>query len=738
MAERIAISCPQCGKVIHATPEMLGRKGRCRDCKHAFVVQRPSAPLAAAPKKEEVDEYELAPLSVSAPVEIVPARPLKPTSTQPVSKPASKPAPSARDKSMMPLLAAIAGSSLVAILTCCGGFAAVSYWGGGDSSSTSSSATPRAGSSVSPDGTVNLVRQPAPGKYSHLPLHPLQAAKDWSVTAEEIAPAPEGLRSAIPVPYHPAVATHFSAPSAGRFAIVTSVQVANEAGERRWPLEWTQYDLRQLDPIRSVKIGDHDQEFKHRSAVDPRTPYDSRSPIVSALSGGGELLAYAYPDRANLIRVHAAEGESVAQFEVPDLAPDKLLQGLWFCGDDRLLVLTSRSLKGYEIPSGKELYSLPQEEAMRPSLSRGGKWMVLFLGDRFKWYSTRDGSPAGEIVLPEYWQNSERNKQSLVAFHPNGKWFATFVSSVEVKRAPLTADPNYSSYEDPGHFLVATWDMATGKPREQYTWGYHFSDKALLPNEGHWAGDRRLVLHSGHMFDLDKHTFTGLVKFSTYQPGWAGFDVPDSRIWTLRQATAEEKPKLEALTGRAHEPGCYLVAGTVPPPKLVEQLAKFEKSFLFHPGFRVSIALIDDSIPPEHRDQLLSDVADALARSGCTVDPKSKFRFEISKAAQQVVPNPARALGLDISMSPDAPKGKVYATQMLIDLVEGGRDNLLPYNYGLSHMAEGTPDTCWKALGQQTKKNGFMFPPLIWYLDELKQAPFRGQPEADLAIDGIE
>jgi hypothetical protein len=53
-------------------------------------------------------------------------------------------------------------------------------------------------------------------------------------------------------------------------------------------------------------------------------------------------------------------------------------------------------------------------------------------------------------------------------------------------------------------------------------------------------------------------------------------------------------------------------------------------------------------------------------------------------------------------------------------------------------MAEGTPDTCWKSLGEHAKEQGFMFPPLIWYLDELKQAPFRGQPEADLAIDGIE
>jgi hypothetical protein len=194
---------------------------------------------------------------------------------------------------------------------------------------------------------------------------------------------------------------------------------------------------------------------------------------------------------------------------------------------------------------------------------------------------------------------------------------------------------------------------------------------------------------------------------------------------------------LEALIGREHH-GDYLLAGSVPPPKLAEQLAKFEESFLFHPGFRVSVALVDDSVPPQYRNQLLSDVADVLALSGCTVDPESKFRVEISNAGQQVVPNPARALGLKISVSPDAPKGKVYTTSARIKLVEGGRDNLLPFTYALSATTEGTPDSGWKALGQQYKEyGGFNFPPLFWYSDELKQ-PLLGQPEAELPIDGLE
>jgi hypothetical protein len=47
MATTIAISCPKCENTIKAPAELAGKKIRCKECQHVFVVKAPPAPRPA-------------------------------------------------------------------------------------------------------------------------------------------------------------------------------------------------------------------------------------------------------------------------------------------------------------------------------------------------------------------------------------------------------------------------------------------------------------------------------------------------------------------------------------------------------------------------------------------------------------------------------------------------------------------------------------------------------------------
>ncbi len=49
MAEAITIVCPECGKKINVASEAVGKKVRCKDCEHVFVVAAPGGKKAARP-----------------------------------------------------------------------------------------------------------------------------------------------------------------------------------------------------------------------------------------------------------------------------------------------------------------------------------------------------------------------------------------------------------------------------------------------------------------------------------------------------------------------------------------------------------------------------------------------------------------------------------------------------------------------------------------------------------------
>jgi DNA-directed RNA polymerase subunit RPC12/RpoP len=56
MASTLAITCPECDKQIKAPADLEGKKIRCKDCGHVFVVQaaaagKPKAEAKTAPKK---------------------------------------------------------------------------------------------------------------------------------------------------------------------------------------------------------------------------------------------------------------------------------------------------------------------------------------------------------------------------------------------------------------------------------------------------------------------------------------------------------------------------------------------------------------------------------------------------------------------------------------------------------------------------------------------------------------
>ncbi len=46
MATTIAVACPKCEKQIKAPPDLVGKKIRCKECRHVFLVEAPKAAKA--------------------------------------------------------------------------------------------------------------------------------------------------------------------------------------------------------------------------------------------------------------------------------------------------------------------------------------------------------------------------------------------------------------------------------------------------------------------------------------------------------------------------------------------------------------------------------------------------------------------------------------------------------------------------------------------------------------------
>ena len=49
----LQIPCPKCGKSLKLPDRsLLGRKGKCPKCRHAFVLLEPTSPAPSAPQEE--------------------------------------------------------------------------------------------------------------------------------------------------------------------------------------------------------------------------------------------------------------------------------------------------------------------------------------------------------------------------------------------------------------------------------------------------------------------------------------------------------------------------------------------------------------------------------------------------------------------------------------------------------------------------------------------------------------
>lgn len=67
MANTLVIACPECDKQIKVSEEVVGKKIRCKECEHAFVVKKPKgAPAKADPKTKQTAEDKAAAAKAAA------------------------------------------------------------------------------------------------------------------------------------------------------------------------------------------------------------------------------------------------------------------------------------------------------------------------------------------------------------------------------------------------------------------------------------------------------------------------------------------------------------------------------------------------------------------------------------------------------------------------------------------------------------------------------------------------
>lgn len=749
MATKHSISCPHCGKSLNVTSEMAGRSGKCNACGNRFVISLPKTPDEPRPIDELQPIEKLKPLDELQPIEegefalqplekpsTAPSAALRaqslPAATQslPAKPPSAASKPVAADSGAKPasssLIALLVGGAVAALLGCGGLIAVISYLflGGADPAVAGpgpeggpqqvANAGGNGGNNAAGNGAPAVVaedpatikREPKMGPNSWVPSQPLAAADPatWKVVAEKFPPLPKEALTAIPLPISRRPALHFTTPDVAKLAVVTIVRDLDTSS---YPIDWTQHDLRDPKSVKVVRIKDQSH-----------SPHDTN--LVTALSPKGDLLAYVHEREPDTIYLWKDDGSPAGQIKIPDASTTNPISHLWLTGDSRLVVLSKNWLKGYDVASGNEAYSLPTRPGAPPTFTRCKKFFAVPSVDRFKFYRSSDGSPAGEILLGAHGPAEDPKagepygsglRGTFLSFHPQGELLAT-----------VSCGPS-------GEVLIAKWDLASGKPLEQCLLPKRDMETESILVASIWLGERRLLLGHGQLFDFDKHTW---IQHYGFGKNYWHAEGPDARLWGIAQFAPANLERVQEHYGITDNKTTFLVACTLPSAEGEAAIANARLHW--HPGFRMALDT-DETVPAEERAQLVSAVADALAARGFTIDPQSKYKMKIWGSVSKE-PNLGRIIG-----SPDAPKDHVYTGSLLLQLFDdaGPRLMFVPNLPGqrIEARIEGEPHDCWVALGKEMQKS-LELPRFARYDETRKDALFDFGEKDRPRIDGFD
>jgi hypothetical protein len=604
-----SIKCPHCGNGLKVPDSVIGKTGKCPKCQQKFVIELPKP---VEPLKPVEDSYDLTPLEnaplasaplLSAMTALNPA-PLAFASAgaSATDRLGSTPATAAPARPAWIVPAAIGGGVLALFLVAGVVVAAIAMFGGGGNGGAAQAgggpAAAAGGAALPPgkaNGLIQLTREADVGENSPVVPAPLVDADPagWKVTVDGV-PLASGLQSALPLRNRGGGMLFFSSPASARAAVIyyTSSQ----------GIEWTQYDLKQPNPVGQVRL--FPQSF-HESA-----------PPVAALSPSGERLALLSPlteDKSpGVVYVCGTDGQQLARIELT--LPSSQITWVGMPDESRVLVLAGDRVRAFDVSSG-----LPRFEIIGvqqpPTLSPGGKWLAAIMVTGVRMYSTAEGLEAGHLPIPEKWFEPMPGRNPRPEF--TNKRIGRVAIDPSGKQAVLLISNPYAE------LYVANWDLATGKALGAFLLPWSHTQADLAP-QCIWAGERQILLASGHLVDLDAQTWVAEYALRHFFP-----QSPDGRYWRNRELSLQEveavlpklTPQQAELFQQSHS---LLAATTIPTADVKEQIAQAKHGLLWHPGLEVRLE-IAGRLPAEERDATLQILSDLIVKMGYRINPQAKY-----------------------------------------------------------------------------------------------------------------
>jgi hypothetical protein len=445
---------------------------------------------------------------------------------------------------------------------------------------------------ISRDPVALRQRKAAIGLDISAPAEP--SPDKWTVTPDKIKPV-EGIRSVFAWPEaDPLVRPHA--------LLLTPVDVARAAvtfPQKPRPTTWLRYDLKAVDPIGRVDLGDY-----RPTPDDPPESLEKNPENLIDLSPTGDRLAIQTTDNPPRVHVWDAEGKRVAKLKPTDAkAP---ITWIGFIDDSRMLTLEGERLRLRDLGTGQVTYIVKGTFRAPVVLSPRRTWAAAFDGTAFVWLRTADGVIGGRTPLPALKpQAGEFVGTVHGAFSPDG---TRFVAS-------------RSAHGPMGFFrCLSVWDVATGKPTD----AGDYQVPSGLPEPVQWCGPRQILLGGWRMADLDLAQTVW-----EYTPrdlnGCAALSTPDARFWYLPNLRRphEVEGVLELLKeSKFHEQveksGYVLAAWTLPHAEAKARIEAHRNARLLgHMELRIVVQHDDAAFSRKAGDA----VADSLSALGSRISP---------------------------------------------------------------------------------------------------------------------
>jgi len=265
---------------------------------------------------------------------------------------------------------------------------------------------------------------------------------------------------------------------------------------------------------------------------------------------------------------------------------DRAVTAVAFLDSTRLLTLSHRStLVLWSLPDCKPIYRM--ENVSQPGISPGGKYLLLTVGDKIRFFEAATGAPAGDL-------NASRH--ATFAFHPDGVRFAALVND----------------YTDS---KCVEWDLTTGEQTAE----------GMIPPAWHgslqWAGDGYLLFDNRYLYDTKQQKVAWRYKqgrFTSHSP-----DSPDGRHWYLSQRAARD-------------PAVTLFAQALPDPNLKKWLdnSVLPDETVLAPGSRVNLQITVGGTAdrPALPDEIRKNITAQLEQRGAVLAADGDLVMTISAA----------------------------------------------------------------------------------------------------------